>query len=237
MKRKSGDQVRLREHLQQKLRTTHFFDCFKSFYNLINFLCPLRKLLSRVTCWNELISEVSWVINLSVPMVGFNWEAFSRWKNMKCHLFPVPSCLEWLLQTLDRTPKVVSPSCWAMDLEGEYSRLDHVTNRNNIYFLFSDKIKKWVIFWYTLISIVSGTVPSGDLFTRRQLQKRNMFKGRLLVECFIPSFETTNDVTLLDIWISCQEHFTSVATRVWQGWKFNWKTKWIIWRHNDRDTL
>lgn len=142
MKRKSGDQVRLREHLQQKLRTTHFFDCFKSFYNLINFLCPLRKLLSRVTCWNELISEVSWVINLSVPMVGFNWEAFSRWKNMKCHLFPVPSCLEWLLQTLDRTPKVVSPSYWAMDLEGEYSRLDHVTNRNNIYFLFSDKIKK-----------------------------------------------------------------------------------------------
>ena len=75
-----------------------------------------------------------------------------------------------------------------MDLEGEYSRLDHVTNRNNIFFLFSDKIKKWVIFWYTLISIVSGTVPSGDLFTRRQLQKRNMFKGRLLVECFIPFF-------------------------------------------------
>lgn len=30
-KRKSGDQVRLRVHLQRKLRTTHLFDCFKLF--------------------------------------------------------------------------------------------------------------------------------------------------------------------------------------------------------------
>ena len=140
MKWQKGNEKKVRRSIEVKgtsaTETSNdaFFDCFKSFYNLINFLCPLRKLLSRVTCWNELISEVSWVINLSVPMVGFNWEAFSRWKIMKCHLFPVPSCLEWLLQTLDRTPKVVSPSCWAMDLEGEYSRLDHVTNRNNIFF-------------------------------------------------------------------------------------------------------
>lgn len=46
-KRKSGDQVRLRVHLQRKLRTMHLFDCFKLFYNLINFLCPLRKLFDQ----------------------------------------------------------------------------------------------------------------------------------------------------------------------------------------------